>query len=95
MSNNKTKKNEKGSKVINNSNDKNSTIQVVTLDNKPLSPIVIEKEEEVVPQDFVQLPPKKEVKKYSIHNGRIYKILTNKCGMYADNGEIFDLSILN
>lgn len=77
-----------------NNNEDNTSIPVVTLDNKPVSPIVVEKDDEVVPQGFVQLPPKKEVNKHGIYNGRVYKTLTNGRGMYADNGETFDLSII-
>lgn len=77
-----------------NNNEDNTSIPVVTLDNKPVSPIVVEKDDEVVPQGFVQLPPKKEVNKHGIYNGRVYKTLTNGRAMYADNGETFDLSII-
>lgn len=77
-----------------NNNEDNTSIPVVTLDNKPVSPIVVEKDDEVVPQGFVQLPPKKEVNKHGIYNGRVYKTLTNGRGMYADNGETFDLSTI-
>lgn len=78
---------------VNNDED-NTSIPVVTLDNKPVSPIVVEKDDEVIPHGFVQVPTKKDENKHGIYNGRIFKVLTNGRGMYADSGETFDLSTI-
>ena len=68
-------------------------VEVISLDNTPVDPIVIENDDETIPNNFV--PTKKIVKNHKkllVHNGRIYKVLNNGRVMYADNGETFSLN---
>ncbi len=70
-------------------------IEVVTLDNSPVSPIILEEETEVVPKDFAPAIPKKVSNNksgLSVFKGRVYKELNNGRGIFADNGETFNLS---
>ena len=70
-------------------------IEVVTLDNSPVSPIILEEETEVVPKDFAPAIPKKVSNNksgLSVFRGRVYKELNNGRGIFADNGETFNLS---
>lgn len=70
-------------------------IEVVTLDNSPVSPIILEEETEVVPKDFAPAIPKKVSNNksgLSVFKGRVYKELNNGHGIFADNGETFNLS---
>lgn len=71
------------------------TIEAVTLDNSPISPIILEEETEVVPKDFTPAIPKKVSNNksgLSVFKGRVYKELNNGRGIFADNGETFNLS---
>lgn len=70
-------------------------VEVVDLDNKPIAPVVVEETEEV-PTGFVQLPTKQVSKEneMKVYNGRMYKVLKNNRGMWADTGATFDLSII-
>lgn len=81
--------------VINEEEKDNKNIEIISLDNQPVSPIIAEEESEEVPRNFVpaRKPVKtsKKVAKHLIHNGRVYKPLNNGRGMYADTGETFDL----
>lgn len=70
-------------------------IEAVTLDNSPISPIILEEETEVVPKDFTPAIPKKVSNNksgLSVFKGRVYKELNNGRGIFADNGETFNLS---
>lgn len=70
-------------------------IETVTLDNSPISPIILEEETEVVPKDFAPAIPKKVSNNksgLSVFKGRVYKELNNGRGIFADNGETFNLS---
>lgn len=70
-------------------------IETVTLDNSPVSPIILEEETEVVPKDFAPAIPKKVSNNksgLSVFKGRVYKELNNGRGIFADNGETFNLS---
>lgn len=78
-------------------NNEEQEIDIITLDNKPVSPIIKEEQEEV-PTNFVPArktaKTSKKVAKHLIHNGRVYKVLNNGRGMYADTGETFSLTEL-
>lgn len=78
-------------------NNKEQEIDIIALDNKPVSPIIKEEQEEV-PTNFVPARKtaknSKKVAKHLIHNGRVYKVLNNGRGMYADTGETFSLTEL-
>lgn len=69
-------------------------VEVMSLDNAPVDPIVVENDDEVIPNNFVPTPKvaKTNSKKLLVHNGRVYKVLNNGRGMYADNGETFNLN---
>lgn len=66
---------------------------VISLDNSTIKDEVI-KEEEIIPKKFnpakqVQIKSDKSGK--LIRNRRVYKVLNNGLGMYADTGEIFKI----
>lgn len=69
-------------------------VEVMSLDNAPVDPIVVENDDEIIPNKFVPTPKvaKQNNKKLMVHNGRVYKVLNNGRGMYADNGETFNLN---
>nr|DAW34350.1 MAG TPA: hypothetical protein [Caudoviricetes sp.] len=69
-------------------------VEVMSLDNTPVDPIVVENDDEIIPNKFVPTPKvaKQNNKKLMVHNGRVYKVLNNGRGMYADNGETFNLN---
>ena len=71
-------------------------IDIVSLDNQPVSPL-ISNDDEVVPKNFVpvQRTTKPKQARLNVHNGRVYKVLSNGRGMWADNGETFSLASLN
>lgn len=77
-------------------NNDDENIDIVSLDNQPVSPL-ISNEDEVVPKNFVpvQRTTKPKQAKLNVHNGRVYKVLSNGRGMWADNGETFSLASLN
>lgn len=81
--------------VINEEEKDNENIEIISLDNQSVSPIIAEEESEEVPRNFVPAKPNKKngkkTPKHLIHNGRVYKVLNNGRGMYADTGETFDL----
>lgn len=67
-------------------------IDIVTLDNQPVSPL-IQDEVEQVHEKFVNIKPEKPFKenKININKGRVYKDLGNGYGMYADDGTAFKI----
>ena len=67
-------------------------IDIVTLDNQPVSPLIQEKVEQVH-EKFVNIKPEKPFKenKININEGRVYKDLGNGYGMYADDGTAFKI----
>ena len=71
-------------------------IDRISLDNQPVSPL-ISNDDEVVPKNFVpvQRTTKPKQARLNVHNGRVYKVLSNGRGMWADNGETFSLASLN
>lgn len=85
-------------KKENNDEDKqdDENIDIVSLDNQPVSPL-ISNDDEVVPKNFVpvQRTTKSKQARLNVHNGRVYKVLSNGRGMWADNGETFSLASLN
>lgn len=77
-------------------NNDDEDIDRVSLDNQPVSPL-ISNDDEVVPKNFVpvQRATKPKQARLNVHNGRVYKVLSNGRGMWADNGETFSLASLN
>lgn len=69
---------------------------VISLDNKPVSPIVISNDKEEINAGFVASAPKhKAADVRGTYNGRIYKVIGNGYGIWCDNGQSFDLATLN
>lgn len=65
---------------------------VVTLDNKPVSPIVLTNDKEEIPKGFVAIKtiPKNNGMKF--HNGRAYKPTSNGYAIWCDNGQSFNMN---
>lgn len=65
----------------------------ISLDNKKISPEIIEKADEPIPVGFINVPvPKKTAEDEMLcYKGRFYKKLANGYGMWTDNGITFDL----
>lgn len=75
------------------SNTRKKKVDVISLDNKPITPQVQEEKIEI-PTKFVKVTsniPKTAESKIKLHNGRVYKDLGNGYGMYSDNGQVFRL----
>jgi hypothetical protein len=69
---------------------------VISLDNKPVSPIVISNDEEIIHEAFIATAPKRNLKANvrGTHNGRVYKVINNGYGIWCDNGQSFDLATI-
>ena len=69
---------------------KQEDIEIMSLDNKPISKETT-KEPIQVHDKFASVPPKLFDTKRTINvkNGRVYKDLGNGYGMYSDTGEAF------
>ena len=65
---------------------------VVTLDNKPVSPIVLTNDKEEIPKGFVAIKtiPKNNGMKF--HKGRAYKPTSNGYAIWCDNGQSFNMN---
>ena len=65
---------------------------VVTLDNKPVSPIVLTNDKEEIPKGFVAIKtiPKNNGMKF--HNGRAYKPTSNGYAIWCENGQSFNMN---
>lgn len=76
--------------------EKKEDLPSVSLDNKPMSPLIKE-EEEVIPPKFVpnHRAKKENKRELLVHNGRVYKKISATHGIWADNGQAFSLSTLN
>lgn len=69
---------------------------VISLDNRPVSPVITNNVDETIPAHFINLPKEKKgaseiLKSYK---GRFYKEIANGYGMYTDNGQAFKISDL-
>lgn len=75
--------------------EKKEDLPSVSLDNKPMSPLIKE-EEEVIPPKFVpnHRAKKENKRELLVHNGRVYKKISSTHGIWADNGQAFSLSAL-
>lgn len=70
---------------------KQENIEIMSLDNKPISNEV-KKEIIDIPNKFVNIKPQKPMPNNNaikLRNGRVYKDLGNGIGMYSDAGETF------
>lgn len=75
--------------------EKKEDLPSVSLDNKPMSPLIKE-EEEVIPPKFIpnHRAKKENKRELLVHNGRVYKKISSTHGIWADNGQAFSLSTL-
>lgn len=70
---------------------KEEVVEVISIDDKPVFKEVVEEKEEI-PNGFVNIQqPKPNKPSILVHNGRVYIETSKNVGMYADNGETFDL----
>lgn len=76
--------------------EKKEDLPSVSLDNKTVSHLVKEEEEEVIPSKFVpnHRAKKENKRELLVHNGRVYKKISATHGIWADNGQAFSLSTL-
>ena len=67
----------------------------MSLDNKPISPIVLTNEKEEIPAGFIAVKTKPIMNEIKFYNGRGYKVIGNGRGIWCDNGQCFELNSLN
>lgn len=80
-------------KLINNAEQVNAN--AMSLDNKPISPIVLTNEKEEIPAGFIAVKTKPIMNEIKFYNGRGYKVIGNGRGIWCDNGQCFELNSLN
>ena len=80
-------------KLINNAEQVNAN--AMSLDNKPISPIVLTNEKEEIPAGFIAIKTKPIMNEIKFYNGRGYKVIGNGRGIWCDNGQSFELNSLN
>lgn len=64
----------------------------MSLDNKPISPIVLTNEKEEIPAGFIAVKTKPIKNEIRFHNGRGYKVIGNGYAIWCDNGQSFDVN---
>jgi len=79
--------------LINNAEQVNAN--AMSLDNKPISPIVLTNEKEEIPAGFIAVKTKPIMNEIKFYNGRGYKVIGNGRGIWCDNGQCFELNSLN
>lgn len=79
--------------LINNAEQVNAN--AMSLDNKPISPIVLTNEKEEIPAGFIAVKTKPIMNEIKFYNGRGYKVIGNGRGIWCDNGQYFELNSLN
>lgn len=80
-------------KLINNAEQVNAN--AMSLDNKPISPIVLTNEKEEIPAGFIAVKTKPIMNEIKFYNGRGYKVIGNGRAIWSDNGQCFDVNSLN
>jgi len=65
---------------------------VISLDNKPVSPIIVNNADEHIPANFINLPKAEKTEEMRSYKGRFYKLLANGYGQWTDNGNAFNLN---
>lgn len=78
--------------IINNAEQVN--VNAISLDNKPISPIVLTSEKEEIPAGFIAVKTKPIMNEIKFYNGRGYKVIGNGRGIWSDNGQCFELNTL-
>lgn len=79
--------------LINNAEQVNAN--AMSLDNKPISPIVLTNEKEEIPAGFIAVKTKPIMNEIKFYNGRGYKVIGNGRAIWCDNGQCFDVNSLN
>lgn len=79
--------------LINNAEQVNAN--AMSLDNKPISPIVLTNEKEEIPAGFIAVKTKPIMNEIKFYNGRGYKVIGNGRAIWSDNGQCFDVNSLN
>lgn len=79
--------------LINNAEQVNAN--AMSLDNKPISPIVLTNEKEEIPAGFIAVKTKPIMNEIKFYNGRGYKVIGNGHAIWSDNGQCFDVNSLN
>ena len=79
--------------LINNAEQVNAN--AMSLDNKPISPIVLTNEKEEIPAGFIAVKTKPIMNEIKFYNGRGYKVIGNGRGIWCDKGQCFELNSLN
>lgn len=79
--------------LINNAEQVNAN--AMSLDNKPISPIVLTNEKEEIPAGFIAVKTKPIMNEIQFYNGRGYKVIGNGRAIWCDNGQCFDVNSLN
>ena len=79
--------------LINNAEQVNAN--AISLDNKPINPIVLTNEKEEIPAGFIAVKTKPIMNEIKFYNGRGYKVIGNGRGIWCDNGQCFELNSLN
>lgn len=80
-------------KLINNAEQVNAN--AMSLDNKPISPIVLTNEKEEIPAGFIAVKTKPIMNEIKFYNGSGYKVIGNGRAIWSDNGQCFDVNSLN
>lgn len=75
---------------------KEAPVGVMSLDNMPVSPIVLTNDKEEIPAGFIATRPTKTDRKNvrGSYNGRVYKETGNGYAIWCDNGQMVELSTL-
>lgn len=68
--------------------------EVLSLDNQPVSPIVLTNDKEEIPRGFVSLKTKPKKNSMGVFKGRMYKVIGNGYAIWCDNGQSFELNNL-
>lgn len=67
---------------------------VLSLDNQPLSPLVLTNDKEEIPRGFISLKTKPKKNSIGVFKGRMYKVIGNGYAIWCDNGQSFELKNL-
>ena len=73
-----------------------SNLGNISLNNKTISPEIVNRVDENIPNGFIDMPihKKRAEDEMQCYNGRFYKTMPNGYGMWIDNGVAFDLNII-
>lgn len=74
--------------------EESEKIEVLSLDNQPVSPIVLSNDKEEIPRGFISLKTKPKKNSMGVFKGRMYKVIGNGFAVWCDNGQSFELKNL-